>query len=330
MTENPAIEDDLLPSGEAQPGFVKTWWVAMRPFALPASTMPVIFGTVLAVSLGGAKFSPILFLGAFFGMAFLHTGANLLNDVYDFKKGLDTRVNPVSGAVVRKWVSPGQALIASLLFLSLGSAIGGLLVAAVGLPLLWLGIAGVAIGVFYSFGPFELKFNALGDLAVFVNFGVLGALGAWTVQTGSISWVPAVWAIPVGLLVIGILHANNWRDIESDTRGGIRTMASLFGDRGSLFYYAFLLFFPYLFVAGWAVFSLVSDIGPNMPLAALLVFISLPLALKLFRRGLLRKSAENPLDFLALDGATGQLNLVFGLLYTASFGVDALVRYLIA
>ena len=188
--------------------------------------------------------------------------------------------------------------------------------------------AGVAIGVFYSWGPFELKFFALGDLAVFTNFGVLGALGAWTVQTGSVSWVPAVWAVPIGLLVAGILHANNWRDIQSDTAGGIRTIASLLGDRGSLYYYAFLLFFPYLFVVGWAAFSLITDLAPRMPLASLLVFVSLPLAIKFFRRGLGRKSAESPLDFLALDGATGQLNLAFGLLYTASFGVDALVRYL--
>ncbi len=330
MTGNPAIGDDLTPAGEARPGFVKTWWVAMRPFALPASTMPVIFGSVLAVTLGGAGFSLPLFLGAFFGMAFLHTGANLLNDVYDFKKGLDARVNPVSGAVVRGWVTPRQALIAGWLFLGLGSAIGSLLVAAVGLPVLWLGIAGVAVGVLYSFGPFELKFNALGDLAVFTNFAVLGALGAWTVQTGSVSWVPAVWAVPIGLLVAAILHANNWRDIMSDTAGGIRTVASILGDRGSVFYYACLLFIPYVFVAGWAAFSLASGLAPRMPLAALLVFVSLPLALKLFHRGLRRRSAENPIDFLALDGATAQLNMAFGLLYTASFGVDVLVRWLLA
>lgn len=325
MTENPPMDE---PADLPQPGFVKTWWVAMRPFALPASTMSVVFGTVLAVTLGGADFSLPLFLGAFFGMALLHTGANLLNDVYDYKKGLDQRVNPVSGAVVRGWVSPRQGLVAGWLFLGLGSALGGLLVAAVGLPILWIGIAGVAVGVLYTWGPFELKFHALGDLAVFANFAILGGLGAWTVQTGQVSWVPAVWSIPLGLLVAAILHANNWRDIDSDTTGGIQTMASLFGDRGSVAYFGFLLFVPYAFVVAWVAVSYGLSLAPRMPATALIVLLSLPLAIGLFRKALRRRTAENPLDFLALDGAVAQLNLVFGVLYTGSLGLDALIAWL--
>ncbi len=329
MTENPPM-DEPVTEAPSQPGFIKTWWVAMRPFALPASTMPVVFGSVLAVTVGGATFSWPLFLGAFFGMALLHTGANLLNDVYDYKKGLDARVNPVSGAVVRGWVSPRQALVAGWLFLGLGSALGGLLVAAVGLPVLWIGIAGVAVGVLYTWGPFELKFHALGDLAVFANFAILGSLGAWTVQTGQVSWVPAVWAIPIGLLVAAILHSNNWRDIDSDTSGGIRTMASLFGDRGSAGYFGFLLFVPYAFVAAWVAVSWAFGLSPRMPYTSLIVLLSLPLAIGLFRKGLRRRTADNPLDFLALDGAVAQLNLVFGVLYTGSLGIDALITWLSA
>ncbi len=332
MMENPAIQGDVAPgrtgpSEQQRPGFAKTWWVAIRPFALPASTMPVVFGTVLAVTVGGAPFDPGLFLAAFFGMALLHTGANLLNDVYDYKKGLDARVNPVSGAVVRGWVSPREGLVAAWLFLGLGSGLGVLIFNVVGMPILWIGLAGVAVGVLYSWGPFELKFNALGDLAVFTNFGVLGALGAWTVQTGSVSWVPAVWAVPIALLVAAILHSNNWRDIASDTKGGIRTMASLFGDHGSVFYYAFLLFAPYLFIL--VMIGLTRGLGlePRMPLTFLVAFLSLPLAVGLIKKGLRRKTAENPLDFLAMDGATAQLNLLFGLLYTGALGLDALIGW---
>jgi len=195
---------------------------------------------------------------------------------------------------------------------------------------LWIGIAGVAVGVIYTWGPFELKFHALGDLAVFANFAILGALGAWTVQTGQASWVPAVWAIPIGLLVAGILHANNWRDIASDTSGGIKTMASLFGDRGSVAYFGFLLFVPYAFVAAWVAVGWGLDLAPRMPCAALIVLLSLPLAIGLFRKGLRRRTAENPLDFLALDGGVAQLNLVFGVLYTGSLGIDALITWLSA
>ena len=209
------------PEPEAPPPFFKKWRVATRPFALPASTMSVVFGTVLAVTIGRADFNLTLFLAAFFSMAFLHTGSNLLNDVFDCKKGIDRQVNPVSGAVVRGWITPAEALKGSLFFLVIGILIGLYVVSRVGLPVLWIGLFGVCIGLLYTWGPLPLKFNALGDLSVFLNFGVLGALGAWTVQTGSLSWIPVLWVVPMSLLVVGTLHANNWRDIQADTGGGI-------------------------------------------------------------------------------------------------------------
>jgi 1,4-dihydroxy-2-naphthoate octaprenyltransferase len=287
--------------------------------------MPVIFGTVLAVTVGGAEFHALRFLAAFFGMAFLHTGANLLNDAFDFKKGLDNRVNPVSGAVVRGWITPGRAVFAASLFLAAGCTAGLWLYWAVGTPILWLGAIGVAIGVLYSLGPLGLKYHALGDLAVFLNFGILGALGAWTVQTGSLWWTPAVWAIPMSLLVIGILHANNWRDIESDSAGGIRTVASLLGDRASEAYYGFLVLGPFAVTLGIIAFSRLAGLGPPMPLSFLLTLVSLPIAIGLMRKGRRRRAPKAPLDFLALDGATAQLNLAFGLLCTAALGLDQLL-----
>ena len=304
---------------------MKTWWVAVRPFALPASTMPIVFGTALAVTMGDADFDVLRFLAAFFGMALLHTGANLLNDVFDFKKGLDTRINPVSGAVVRGWITPTQGLVASLVFFVVGISLGLWLYLQVGEAILWLGVAGVAIGVLYSLGPVGLKYHALGDLAVFLNFGILGALGAWTVQTGELSWVPAVWAIPMSLLVIGILHANNWRDIEGDRAGNSRTVAGLVGDRGSAVYYGFLVFGPFAVVLALIALSWLVGLGPKMPLTFLVTFIALPLAIKLMKKGVARHTSTDPVGFLALDGATAQLNLAFGVLCTAALGLDALL-----
>ena len=311
-----------------RPDFLKTWLVALRPFALPASTMPVIFGTVLALTIGGAGMHWGRFVAALFGMVLLHSGANLLNDVYDYKKGIDRQVNPGSGAVVRGWISARDALVAAWLLMALGAALGVWLLSEVGMPLFWIGATGVVIGVIYSWGPLQLKYHALGDLAVFLDFGVLGALGAWTVQTGTPSWVPAVWAVPMSLLVIGILHANNWRDIDSDRTGGIRTVANLLGDRHSQSYYGVLLFGPFVFVLGWIAVSWGAGIGPRMPFTFLVTLLALPLAIKLFRRGGARHSNDDPLDFAALDGATAQLNLVFGVLCTAALGLDALVSHL--
>ncbi len=318
-----------IPQGPT-PGWLQKWWVAARTFALPASTMPVIFGTVLAVTIGKAQLDLALFLAAFLGMAILHTGANLMNDVYDYKKGLDRQVNPVSGSVVRGWITPNEALRAAWLLLAVGSLIGLFIVWQVGTAILWIGLVGVIIGVLYTWGPLPLKFNALGDLAVFLDFGILGALGAWTVQTGTPSWVPAVWAVPMSLLVIGILHSNNWRDIQPDSGGQIRTVASLLGDRGSEGYYAFLLFGPFAFILGMLALSWLGGINPKMPLTFLVTLLAAPQAYQLLQKGLRRRNPAHPLDFVALDGATAQYNLTFGLLCVAALVLDALVGYLAA
>jgi len=311
------------------PPWLKKWMVATRPFALPASTMSVIFGTVLAVTIGKASFNLTHFLAAFFGMLFLHTGSNLLNDVFDFKKGIDRNVNPVSGAVVRGWITPSKALRAGLIFLLVGTIIGFFIVGRVGIPILWIGMTGVAVGAFYTWGPLPLKFNALGDFSVFLNFGILGSLGAWTVQTGSPSWTPVLWAIPMSIFVVGILHANNWRDIESDHAGGIKTMATVLGDTASETYYTFLLLSPFGFILLYLVLSVTNGLQPAMPMTFLITFIAIPKAITLIRKGKLRKNPALPLDFIALDGATAQLNLIFGLLCTAALGLDAVLAVML-
>jgi len=286
--------------------------------------MPVIFGTAMAVTIGGASFHLFRFLAALVGMVSLHVGANLLNDGIDFKRGFDRRVNPISGAVVRGWISPRRAFaVAAALFVT-GSILGIILVVVAGLPILWIGLAGVAIGVVYSAGPFALKYHAIGDLAVFLDFGVLGAMGAWAVQTEEVSWLPALWALPMSLLVIGILHANNWRDIEFDTAGGAQTMASLIGDRLSVVYYAFLVFSPFAIVLAILVLGHLG-IGEKMPWTFLLTFLTLPMAVMLMRRGLARHTSPDPRLFRSLDGATWQLNLLFGLLATASLLLAAIL-----
>src|SRR5512135_3714559 len=86
------------------PSTLKKWLIAARPWSFPASTMPVIFGTALAVVIGGARFSPLRFLWALTTMVVLHAAANMLSDVYDFRHGLDRDVTPVSGSVVRRWL----------------------------------------------------------------------------------------------------------------------------------------------------------------------------------------------------------------------------------
>jgi len=107
-----------------------------------------------------------------------------------------------------------------------------------GTVLLIIGGVGVLIGAGYTL----LKYHASATWAVFLNFGILGGLGAWVVQTREFSWIPILWTVPMAMLVSGILHANNWRDTVSDSERRVRTFASILGDKGSLAYYAFLIF----------------------------------------------------------------------------------------
>lgn len=304
---------------------LEKWLVAIRPFALPASSMPVLFGSVLAATCGGASFNIPLFLLSLVAMVALHSGANMLNDVNDFRRGLDTVPTPVSGAIVRGWLSDRQVLTGAVVLLTAGALIGLLLVAWRGLPILWMGLAGVVIGVLYTATPAALKYHALGDLAVFLDFGLLGALGAWTVQTRQPSWLPVVWAVPMSLLVVAILHANNWRDISTDTGRRVSTVASLLGDRGSLAYYGVLIFAPFAIVT---VFVALRFVAPGarfgMPAAFLVTWVALPMALSRWRRARARAAPARPLDFVALDGATAQLDLAFGLLCTLALVIHAL------
>jgi len=306
--------------------WMKMWLTAGRVWALPASTMSVAFGTLLAITIDDAVFDFVLFLLSFVGMALLQVGANMLNDVYDYRNGIDRQVNPASGAVVRGWITPRQALVAAALCLFIGSALGVYMVSRIGLPILCLGAIGVLCAILYTWGPWPLKYHALGDLAVFLNFGVLGSLGAWTVQTGHLSWVPAVWAVPMSLLVIAILHSNNWRDICYDTDGRIRTVASCLGDAGSQTYQRALLFAPFTIIALLVLLTHVTALAPRMPVTFLVTLLALPLAIRLARTGARRHDPQQSQAFAAMDGATAQLNLLFGLLCLVALGLHALMK----
>jgi len=286
--------------------------------------MPVVFGTALAVVIGGARFSPLRSLWAIVTMMALHSAANMLSDVLDFRRGLDRDVTPVSGAIVRGWLTDRQVLRGSLVLFALGAGSGLLIARAAGKPLFIVGGIGVAVGALYTF----LKAHALGDLAVFLNFGLLGAAGAWVVQTGSFSWLPVLWTVPMAMLVIAILHANNWRDILTDGERRVTTVAGVLGDRGSQAYYGCLVFGPFVVdLAFIAVPRLAGGPLRSMPLTFLVVLLALPSALRLWGRAARRSAPRSPLDFVVLDGATARHNLVFGLLSTAAVILEGIVGW---
>jgi 1,4-dihydroxy-2-naphthoate octaprenyltransferase len=292
----------------------KKWFVAARPWALPASIVPVLFGSSLAATVGWVKLNFWLLLLTLVGMATLHTAANMLSDVMDWRRGLDREATPVSGAIVRGLLTDKQVLRGSLVLFALGVAIGLWLVYLRGLLILYLGLVGLVLGAAYPW----LKAVALGDLVVFLNFGLLGSLGAWVVQAGQFSWLPVMWAVPQGLLVVAILHANNWRDVNSDREKKVITMAGLLGDRLSLVYYGKLIFGSLLLMVGFVMVPRLFRLDfPALPWSLLVVLIAFPEALELWRIALRRHEPEQKINFLTLDGATARYNLLFGLLSVA-------------
>jgi 1,4-dihydroxy-2-naphthoate octaprenyltransferase len=280
--------------------------------------MPVIFGTSLAVVVGGARLDVLRFAGAFLAMVILHSAGNMLSDVFDFKHGLDTHVTPVSGAIVRGWLTERQVARGAVILFAAGIALGLILAWFTGWILLAIGGVGVFIGAGYTL----LKAHSLGDAAVFLDFGILGALGAWTVQMGRFSWLPVVWTVPMAMLVSGILHANNWRDIATDSERRVKTCAGILGDRGSLRYYAFLLFGSQGLVIVFAAIPLIFFGWPGLPWPCLITLAALPEALTLWGRARRRHQPVKPMDFIILDGATARYNLHFGLLYTAGLWIS--------
>jgi 1,4-dihydroxy-2-naphthoate octaprenyltransferase len=306
-----------------EPSLLKKWYVAIRPFSLPASAVPVIFGTVTAVTAGNASFRPLLFLLSLAAMMAIHGGANIINDIVDYRKGLDTVVTPVSGAMVRGWFSLRTSLIGAAAFFIFGSLLGLVIALHTGPYILYLGVAGVAIGIFYTLAPIGLKYRGLGDLAVFLDFGTFGALGAWTVQSYTPSWTPVIWSIPISLLVVAIVHANNWRDSRTDGAGGFRTVAQCLGDSGSLCYYGFLIFSPFFLITAFIILSGLKWTSHSMPYESLMTLCATPMAVSLWKKALRRHNPDKPLDFVTLDGATAQYSMVFGLLYSLSFIVHA-------
>jgi 1,4-dihydroxy-2-naphthoate octaprenyltransferase len=281
--------------------------------------MPVIFGTSLAVVIGQVHLNPLRFILALLAMVILHTAANMLSDVFDFRQGLDRDITPVSGAIVRGWLSAKAVAAASALLFVIGSAIGLILVALTGTVLLIVGGIGVVIGIFYT----ALKYHALGDLAVLFNLGILGSLGSWVVQTEAFSWIPVIWTVPMAMLVAAILHANNWRDSVSDKEKRVTTFASVLGDKGSLIYYGFLIIGPFTIILSLILLPrMISSTLTPMPWTFAVVLIALPRALGLWGRAMRRRAPRRPLDFIILDGATAQYNLLFGLLCTAALWLE--------
>jgi 1,4-dihydroxy-2-naphthoate polyprenyltransferase len=280
--------------------------MAARLRTLPAAIAPVLVGTSLA--LGDGEFHPLAFVAALLGSVFIQVGTNLSNDYSDARRGADTddRLGPVR-VTAGGLVPPSQVLVATYVTFGLAVACGAYLIAVAGWALLAVGAASILAGVLYTGGPRPYGYEGLGELFVFLFFGIVAVTGSYYVQVQSLPWEAFVCAVPVGLLASAILVVNNVRDLETDRRAGKRTLAVRLGRERTRVLYAALLVLAFVIapLPWWA---------GSMTAWLLLPWVSAPLAVRLAQ--VVRARVDGPSLNAALAG-TGQLQLLFCLLYAA-------------
>ncbi len=285
---------------------VRIWLMAARVRTLPASVAPVLVGTAIAGFVG--VFHPLRFVAALVGAIFIQVGTNLSNDYSDARRGADTedRLGPVR-VTAGGLVPPGRVLVATYVSFGVAVLAGAYLIAVAGWVLLAIGAASILAGVLYTGGPRPYGYEGLGEVFVFLFFGIVAVAGSFFVQIKHLDWEAFVLAVPVGLIAAGILVVNNIRDLDTDRRAGKRTLAVRLGRERTRRMFAVILYLAYAVVPVPWLF------GPLSPWL-LLSWLTLPLAAAIVR------TVRNRTDGTSLNEAlarTGMLQLAFCILLAA-------------
>ncbi|HYK29805.1 MAG TPA: 1,4-dihydroxy-2-naphthoate polyprenyltransferase [Streptosporangiaceae bacterium] len=285
---------------------LRTWVAGARPRTLPAAIVPVVVGS--GVAFGYGKFSLWRAALCLVVALALQVGVNYANDYSDGIRGTDeVRVGPVR-LVASGLAPPKQVLAAAFGSFLVACAAGIPLAAVTSWWLLLLGAAAVGAAWFYTGGSRPYGYRALGELSVFVFFGLAAVAGTAYVQMQTLTWLPIVAAAAIGLLACALLVINNLRDIPTDTQTGKRTLAVLLGDQRTRALYIGCVAVP---------FCVAAILAPARPLS-LLALAAVPLAFSPVRN--VREGATGRGLIVAL-GQTGRLELAYGLLLTLGLAI---------
>ena len=283
------------------------WLAAARPKTLPAAVAPVLVGTALAVREGA--FSLPIFACALVGSVFIQVGTNLSNDYSDARRGADTedRLGPVR-VTAGGLLPPRRVLLGTWLAFGIAVAAGSYLIWVTGWELLVAGVLSILAGVLYTGGPRPYGYEGLGEVFVFLFFGVVAVVGSYFAQTERVAWEAFALSVPVGLLATAILVVNNLRDAETDRRAGKRTLAVRLGRARTRRLYVVM-------VGAAFVAPLLVALGRGLePLGAVLPLAAVALALPLVRT--VRSRSDGASLNAALAG-TGRLLAAYSLLLSA-------------
>lgn len=300
------------------------FWLFLRTTRLPfisATAVPVLLGIAIAASDGAFTWWTALLtlIGAFFA----HLGINVSNDIFDTLSGADdANVNPTqfsggSRVAVYGLLTIRQLGVLSALLFAAAGLIGLFLVWVTGsLTLLWIGVAGVAVGLAYTMPPLKLVYRGLGEIAVFVGFGPIMLLGAYVVQTGRLAWEPLVASIPVGILVALILYVNEIPDRSGDAKAGKRTLPVRLPAATVQTGYLVGALLAFAVIVGGVV-------GGVLPWPTLVALAAVPMALRIHRG--IQLHYDSPYTLMAVMGQNVNLNLVVGGLLLVGYVVAMVV-----
>jgi 1,4-dihydroxy-2-naphthoate octaprenyltransferase len=291
---------------QAATGALRLWALAARPRTLPAAVAPVLVGTALAIE--ADEFKGLAFVAALVGSIFIQIGTNLSNDYSDARRGADTedRLGPVR-VTAGGLMPPRRVLIGTWVAFGIAVLAGLYLTAIAGPELLLVGVASIAAGVLYTGGPRPYGYEGLGELFVFLFFGVVAVVGTYSVQAEELPWEAVALSVPVGLRAAAILVVNNIRDADTDRRAGKRTLAVRLGRERARQLFAAMLAISYLV-------PILIPLAGGLSWWVALPLLSLPLVPSLWRT--VAERTDGPSLNAALAD-TGRLLGVFSLLLAA-------------
>ena len=275
----------------------------------------VLYAVVWLAAVQGTFHWP-LFLVSLAASVLLHIGTNVVNEIYDVRKGVDTIVSPrASHAIVKGAIDEREAYVLGVAAFACAFGLGVVLALVRGWPIVALGAAGIVGGYTYTAPPFQYKFGSYGIPLVFALMGPLMVSGAFYAITGTIDGSALALSIPVGLLVAAILHGNEWRDSSEDARAGARTFSVRAGRAAAHWLYISLVVGAYLALT-------IAVLADLLPTWSLLAMLSLPLLVRQIRSAEFGASGQQR-AIAMIDLQTAQLHAAFGYLMVLGLVVAA-------
>jgi 1,4-dihydroxy-2-naphthoate octaprenyltransferase len=301
----------------------KTWLAEVRAPFFTATIVPILLGATIAWARTGA-FHLGLFLLTLLGGLLLHAGTNVANDYFDHRSGDDEInvefVRPFTGGsrlIQEGLLTPREVLSGALAAFALACVVGLYLAYVRGPLIIVLGLVGIFSGFFYTAPPFNLVSRGIGELFIGLNFGLLMTLGSFFVQTGYLAWEPVVAAIPVGLLIAGVVYINEFQDAPADGAVGKDHLVVRLGRQKAALGYLALLVATYAAIVLAALFRITSPF-------TLVALATLPVAVRAV--GVARAHYDEYLKLVPANAATVFLHLLTGLLLSAGYLLDKAVR----